>query len=269
MEARVNYPQSRGRDGAFLMWAFLVLVAATGLAVPTLILSGHINLTGHLLYCPTHHPAPTSMSPWLVGGAPAGYFRPVKDPACVWLVCHGNAGQASDREYFLDRVAHDASLYVLEYPGYGERPGAPSMESINRAALEGLRELQRRYPDKVIGVIGESLGTGPASWLCAQAKPPDRLVLIVPFDNLLSVAGEHFPYLPVEWLMRDGRWDNVAALGGYKCPVRIYGAQYDNVIPVHHARLLSAALPRAKYTEMPCEHNNWMDGGLVFLPDCW
>ncbi|MDR3567792.1 MAG: hypothetical protein P4L43_07170 [Syntrophobacteraceae bacterium] len=246
----------------------LLAIALSG-AVAVLILPGYINISGYFLYFPTHHAPQTSLEPWRVRDVLAGYCRSVNDPAAVWLFCHGNGGQASERDYFLRCVADDAAVYLLEYPGYGARPGRTSMKSINRAALEALRELQLRYPGKIIGVVGESLGTGPASWLCSQPHPPGRLVLIVPFDNLLSVAREHFPYLPVGWLMRDGRWDNVAALRGYTGPVRIYAAQYDQVIAVHHARLLAAALPRAKYVEMACEHNTWMDGPRVYLSERW
>ena len=45
-------------------------------------------------------------------------------------------------------------------------------------------------------------------------------MLIVPFDNLASVASEHFPFLPVGLLLRD-KWDNVAALSRYTGPVDI------------------------------------------------
>ena len=256
------------RVGLKLM-AYLVVFLGFAVLIPTLILSGYFSIDGYFLYHPTHQRPQTSMRSWGVRGVFEGYCRPVADPSCVWLYCHGNAGQASEREYFLSCVSEGAAVYLLEYPGYGARPGTPSMESINGSALEALRELRRLHPGKVIGVVGESLGSGPASWLCTQENPPDRLVLIVPFDNLLSVAKEHFPWLPVDRLLRDGRWDNVAALRGYKGPVRIYGARYDKVVKVGHARFLASTLPGAQYTEMASEHSNWMDGDWVRLPDRW
>jgi len=95
------------------------------------------------------------------------------------------------------------------------------MDSINAAAVEAYALLRTLYPEVPIGVIGESLGSGPASYLCSLPDPPARAVLIVPFDNLAAVAGEHFPFLPVGLLLRD-KWDNVAALAGYAGRVDIY-----------------------------------------------
>jgi pimeloyl-ACP methyl ester carboxylesterase len=110
------------------------------------------------------------------------------------------------------------------------------------------------------------LGSGPASHLCSLAHPPARAVLIVPFDNLLSVAKEHMPYLPVSLLLRD-KWDNVAALSKFKGRVDIYGAAQDVVIPVHHARALAKTVPQAVYREMDCGHNDWSGRGFVKIDE--
>jgi pimeloyl-ACP methyl ester carboxylesterase len=140
------------------------------------------------------------------------------------------------------------------------------MHSINAAAVEAYGLLQTLYPGVPIGVIGESLGSGPASYLCSLPDAPSRAVLIVPFDNLLSVAKEHIHFLPVSLLMRD-KWDNVAALARYAGRVDIYGAAQDTVIPVHHARQLAQALPRATYHEVDCGHNDWSSRGLVKIAE--
>jgi hypothetical protein len=134
------------------------------------------------------------------------------------------------------------------------------MQSINAAAVEAYALLRTLYPGVPIGVIGESLGSGPASYLCSLANPPARAVLIVPFDNLLSLAKEHMPFLPVSLLLRD-RWDNAAALSKYAGRIDIYGALQDTIIPVNHARQLAQALPRATYHEVDCGHNDWSSRG--------
>ncbi len=59
--------------------------------------------------------------------------------------------------------------------------------------------------------------------LAAAARPPDKFVLIVPFDTLASVASDHMPWLPVRLLLKDN-WDDVAALQSFTGPVDIYGA---------------------------------------------
>src|SRR5205814_204396 len=117
-----------------------------------------------------------------------GYCREVKSPHTVWLMAHGNAGQASGRSYVLQRMSPADSLYVVEYPGYGSRAGIPSMKTMDDALLQAYTLLSAKHPDLPIGVIGESIGSGPACNL-AHAKPaPAKIVLLVPFDTLENLA---------------------------------------------------------------------------------
>ena len=213
-------------------------------------------LEGSFLYFPSHETAQSGLVPWIVDGQLIGYARTVASPHRVWLVCHGNAGQASQRGYIADCLPATDSVYLLEYPGYGHRAGTPSMSSINAAAVAAYAALLREHPSGQIAVLSESLGSGPVAYLCSLADPPGRAVLVVPFDNLLSVAKEHLPFLPVSLLMRD-KWDNVARLSHYTGRIDIFGATLDEVIPVAHARNLAHALPAAHYHEINCGHNDW------------
>ena len=215
-----------------------------------------------LLYFPAHSKVSTSLKEWRVDGNLIGFSRKVENPKMVWLVMHGNAGQAATREYLCDTVPDTDSVYVLEYPGYGQRKGVPSISSFKTATEEAFRALQKLYPGVEIGVIGESLGSGPASYLGSLSDPPSRVVLIVPFKDLVSVAQEKFTFLPIWLVMRD-RWDNAQALSQFKGRIDIYGALEDTIIPVHHARNLANSLPGAVYHEMPCEHNEWAGLRLV------
>lgn len=218
--------------------------------------SAHALLESTFLYFPSHEPNTSGLAEWRIDGQLAGYARPVEKPRAVWLILHGNGGQASQRRYIIDLLPVDASVHVLEYPGYGARPGAPSMKAINAAAQSAYAELRARHPDVPVCVFGESLGSGPASFLCSLPAPPDRAVLMVPYDNLLSVAKKHIRWLPVGLLMRD-KWDNVAALSGYKGPVTIFAAKNDTIIPIVHAQNLAKSIPHARYVELDCGHGDW------------
>src|SRR5687768_1157441 len=101
---------------------------------------------------------------------------------------HGNAGQAADRDYVLDRMSEQDSLYVLEYPEYGLRDESPSRESINQAASEAYRFLRSQNQDTPVCILGESIGSGPACALARKKIPPDKIVLVMPFDSLASVG---------------------------------------------------------------------------------
>jgi pimeloyl-ACP methyl ester carboxylesterase len=250
------------RPGGFRRSRFVLVAFLLGIVVNR----APAMLESTFLYFPTHSEAGTDLQEWRAGGNLIGYSSPVASPRMVWLMFHGNAGQASDRGYVRGSLRNTDALFIAEYPGYGRRKGSPSMHSINAAAVEAYGLLQTLYPGVLIGVIGESLGSGPASYLCSLPDAPSRAVLIVPFDNLLSVAKEHIHFLPVSLLMRD-KWDNVAALARYAGRVDIYGAAQDTVIPVHHARQLAQALPRATYHEVDCGHNDWSSRGLVKIGD--
>jgi pimeloyl-ACP methyl ester carboxylesterase len=147
------------------------------------------------------------------------------------------------------------ALYVVEYPGYGLRDGKSTKESMNAAVAEAYGVLRQRFSCPV-NVLGESIGSGPASSLASSVRPPDAFVFVVPFDTLASVAGDHLPFLPVRLVLRDN-WDNIEALKGYTGPVTIYGAEDDQVIPVQHARHLAATLRDARFVLIHGGHNDW------------
>lgn len=209
-----------------------------------------------LLYFPTHEKVSTSLAPWTNNGQLIGCCREASNPNAVWLMMHGNGGQAEHRDYVLPCLSERDSIYVLEYPGYGSRPGSPSLQSINAAAADAYKALRQRFPRAPVCVIGESLGSGPACFLAGEKPPPDKIVLIVPFDNLASVASAMFYWLPVRLLLSDA-WDNVESLKNYSGPVDIFGAREDNIIPVQHARSLAARVPQARFTEIEGGHNDW------------
>lgn len=193
-----------------------------------------------------------------------GYARKVDAPRNVWLMMHGNAGQASDRIYAVPRFAEDDSVFILEYPGYGGRKGVPSKETFNRAAREAYQLLRETHPNIPVCVVGESIGSGPAASLATLAHPPDKIVLLVPFDELAAVAKDHFPAILVDLLFSDN-WNNGQALAGYKGPVEIFGAQADDIIPVKHAQTLAAAVPGSKLIILNGGHNDWADDERVKL----
>jgi uncharacterized protein len=215
-----------------------------------------------LLYFPSHHTRTNGLMEWRTDNRVIGFARIVPQPKNVWLLTHGNAGQAADRSYALPAFSPDDSVYILEYPGYGLRPGSPSEQSFNAAALEAYNLLRAQFPHTPVCAAGESIGTGPASWLGAQTHPPDKVVLIVPFDVLAAVAKGHYPFLPVGLLLPDN-WNNVVALQAYRGPVEIFAALNDTVIPISHARALAAARPGAVLHEFAGGHSDWSRSATV------
>jgi uncharacterized protein len=216
-----------------------------------------------ILYGPTARTGINSaLLSWTLGDRTIGYAREVQNPKTCWLMLHGNAGQAQQRDYLLPLLAPTDALYVLEYPGFGFRAGEPSRESLNAAALEAYEYLRNQNPGTPIGVIGESIGSGPACELGRARIPPDKIVLITPFDSLANVAAGHFRMLPIRFMLRD-RWDNVEALRTYRGPVEIYAATDDEVIPFRHAKALADQHPGAILHAVSGGHNDWSRNGDV------
>lgn len=216
------------------------------------------TVTRKLLYHPTHSTDTRDLQEWRDGGTLIGYCRVVANPDVVWLFVPGNGGQAADRAYALPAFSPRDSVYIVEYPGYGLRPGVPSRNTLDAAVAGAWRCLRQSWPHKRVCVVAESIGSGPASQLCRQSPPPDKLIFVVPFATLQAAAAEHVRSSSVKMLLSGGRnWDNVAALRGYQGPVQIFGARDDTVIPLRHARALADSLPQARLTIIPGGHNDW------------
>ena len=217
-----------------------------------------------MLFFPGHGNPTTRLTPWSDGKRTIGYCREVPTARAVWLMTHGNAGQAADRDYALSRMSDQDSLYVLEYPGYGSREGSPCLESINQATSEAYQILRSKNPSTPVCVLGESIGSGPACSLAREKTPPDKIVLVVPFDSLASVASRRFFFLPVRLMLRDA-WDNVETLRHYAGPVEIFGAMDDAIIPIEHAKALATQTRKAHFTAISGGHNDWSANNLKII----
>jgi pimeloyl-ACP methyl ester carboxylesterase len=175
------------------------------------------------------------------------------------VVFHGNAGTAADRVYYVQALTRLGYRVLLaEYPGYGGRKGKPGEEVFVSDAKETLRLAFEQFGAPII-LLGESLGCGVAA---AVVKDPpvriDGIMLITPWDTLLSVAKDAFPWLPVRFFMRDA-YDTIGNLKQYQGRIAIAGAERDEVIPLRHARTLFESLTGNKkmYTIKGAGHNDW------------
>ena len=238
-------------------WIFLTVVAVLLLALP----GCRGMLARQFLFYPSHEAPNGRLAEWKdAQGNGIGFCREVASPENVWLMIHGNAGQAQDRAYAMGSFSGRDSVYVLEYPGYGQRAGKASKEAFNKAAIEAYQLLRQRFPGKPVCVVGESIGSGASCVLAGQTPPPDKIVLVVPFDNLGSVASDHVPL--GGWILGT-TWDNTKALSTYQGRIEIFGARADSVIPIRHAEALARSLPAARFHLLDCGHNEWSERGQV------
>ena len=163
-----------------------------------------------------HWPAPpATMGPvlpwWLPGGdgalpslkrAVAGLRRERLQQMDVVLF-HGNAGDRSHRLGWMHLVREGlgCSVTVLDYRGYGGSEGSPTERGFYQdgaAAVAWVRERQR--PGRKLVLWGESIGTGVALSLAAQAQ---AVVVEGGFSSAVDLGATAYPWLPVRWFMLD------------------------------------------------------------------
>ena len=188
------------------------------------------------------------------------------------IIFHGNGGQAVDRDHYVRafhgpraRGAWDA--YILEYPGYGSRPGDPSEEAFLAAARDATERLLDQEPEEPLYVVGTSLGSGVASQIAADY--PERvpaILLITPFTNIEDVGAATFPRFLVRMILRD-RYDNERALAQYNGRVAVLLAGEDRVVPTELGRRLYDGYdgPKELWIQPEAGHNTLnFDPGLEF-----
>jgi len=190
-----------------------------------------------LIYFPRPAAAPVGQLKLTVEGKQIRVaHRPHPGPQAL-IYFGGNAEDVSLTLGELTVLRPDTALYLLHYRGYGGSEGRPSERAL-RTDAQALYDYVIESHSQV-SVAGRSLGTGPAVHLAAT-RQVERLVLLVPFDSLLSVAQKAMPWLPVNLLLHD-RWDAAAEAPNIRAPTTIVAAEFDAVVPLVHARTLHRA----------------------------
>lgn len=185
------------------------------------------------------------------------WFVPPQAPgAATVLVTGGNAGNRSLRVPLADALA-SAGLGVLlfDYRGYGGNPGTPGEEELLVDARAARAALVEQVGAERLVYFGESLGAGVAAALAAE-HPPTALVLRSPFTSLADIGRVHYPFLPVDALLREryAVTEHVARYGG---PLLVLAGKDDTIVPPEQSRRVAeAAGGRAEFVVLPGDHND-------------
>ena len=162
--------------------------------------------------------------------------NPKKQDAIIYF-----GGNAENVVYSIDDFATtlpNHTLYFVNYRGYGGSNGEPSEEGLYSDALFIYDQIKQHH--KNINIIGRSLGSGVATYL-ASKRQIERLVLVTPFDSILSVAQEKFPIYPMSILLKD-KYDSISRVPNITAQktLIIRGGE-DKIIPPLHTQRLSDA----------------------------
>lgn len=177
----------------------------------------------------------------------------------VVAVFHGNAGSASDRDHYVAALEPlGYSVLLLEYPGFGARPGKLSEPSFVADAVASLQAAIREAGAPLF-LLGESLGAGVAASVAGTGELPVAGVgLITPWDTLPDLAQSLYWFLPARLLVKD-RYDSVQNLRRYRGPVAVLMAEWDEIIPRRHTVALYESLsePKRLWVFPGATHNRW------------
>jgi hypothetical protein len=243
------------------------LVCRSLLVVILLLVSG-CDLQDTMLYYPSSYkPSSAAMASQYLQFWPseAGDYRgfvstvPKGRARGTIIVFHGNAGAASDRDSYAQELTPLGYRVLLaEYPGYGGREGKLGEASFVNDARTTVRLAFEQF-GKPIFLLGESLGCGVVAAV-AKEMPVQigGIILFTPWDTLLAVAKGTFPWLPVEWFLKD-TYDSIGNLRSFRGPIAVIGAERDEVIPVRHAEELYRSLAENKklWLIKGAGHNDW------------
>ena len=204
---------------------------------------------------------PSQFTRWEDKGEFLGYKREQERPhALVFL--HGSAHTA--REWTPVTQHFPGDVYVVEYPGYGEKEGTPSELSLRQAALRGF-DIVPPHPGTTL-LCGQSLGTGVAAAILeARASKVHGVVLITPFTSLKAVAKWQYPLFPVGWLLKD-RFEVLPAWERFTGAGWALFAGKDEVIPAGTAeQFQKSAGPNKQVRVIPgCKHS-----GILLQEEDW
>lgn len=154
------------------------------------------------------------------------------------LFFHGNAGNISHR---LESIAFfhrlGLSVFIVDYRGFGESSGKPSVNGTVQDARTAWQWLtkQRGVPASDIVLFGRSLGGGVAGALAAEVKPK-ALVLESTFTSLHEMGKKMFFWLPGFLFIED--YATADKIGTLRVPLLVTHSPDDEVVPFCMGRAL-------------------------------
>jgi pimeloyl-ACP methyl ester carboxylesterase len=176
-------------------------------------------------------------------------------------------GNAEAVSYSLPALADafpDRSIYAMNYRGYGGSTGKPSESALIADALSLFDRVHVDHPHII--VLGRSLGSGVAIHIASE-RPVERLVLITPYDSLLTVAAGQFHFFPLRWLMLD-KFESWRYAPKVAAPTHLIAAQNDEIIPAASTEALYKHLPQslATLTVIPDVGHNTISESQEYIP---
>jgi fermentation-respiration switch protein FrsA (DUF1100 family) len=188
------------------------------------------------------------------------WYKEAKRGYPTIIYFHGNAGNLAHRTQYFS-LLRDAGFGILgiDYRGYGASEGEPSEEGFyndGRAAI-AYAQKELALPANKIIIYGESIGSGVAVQMASEHKLA-ALILQAPFLSMTSAASYHYPWLPVNLLLKD-RFDSVSKIANVHSPLLLLHGENDGIVPVTDGKelFIQANQPKKSIYFPETGHNNF------------
>jgi dienelactone hydrolase len=188
----------------------------------------------------------------------------IKEKLPLVLYFGGNAEEVSHladfKKYFPNTI-----MVLMNYRNFGLSQGKISEQTMFSDALEVYDKLIANPEidaNKVI-VIGRSIGTGVATYVSSQRKT-NATVLITPYENMIDVAFEKYPFVPISLLIKH-RFESDTYAPSISSPMLALISANDQIIPKYHAyKLKEAWKGKTDALEVNEDHNSIMSNEEVW-----
>ena len=158
--------------------------------------------------------------------------------AGLLLYFGGNADDATHFAHYA-KALRGYDIVTFNYRGYVDSSGKPSEKALFEDAL---RIYDTYAKGRKVVLVGRSLGSGVATYV-ASKRESAGLVLITPYDSIVSMGQQKYPYFPIAWLLKHS-FETVRYIPSITAPIAIIEVENDTTIPRYHLEKLLAMLPK-------------------------
>ena len=171
------------------------------------------------------------------------HFRPRGDKGdadTMVLGFGGNAANADGLALLLRGLYPGAHVVAFHYRGYGPSSGAAGAAALLEDSLAVHDAAVALVKPRRVIAVGISVGAGVAAYL-AKHRALSGLILVTPFDSIAAVAKAHYPWVPVDLLLRH-RMPTVRFVEGRPTPTALIAAARDRIVPAARTAALRPAI---------------------------
>lgn len=168
-------------------------------------------------------------------------IHPASQAKGIVLYFHGNGEVVEDLDYvlpFFQTVSFHTVL--VEYPGFGNAPGAPSETTLFQTSLDAYAWVKKELPDLPVMAAGWSLGSSVAAYLASEKKVAGLLMLSA-MTSMKEVIKRLIPFLP-DFILKGNLFETTRFLPKVSVPTALVHGVEDDLVPVQMGRRLKEIL---------------------------